>query len=134
MASTTILFFKPCGVLSQFTREAGHLSLADFGPFPADVYPVGRLDADSEGLLLLTSDNRLKHQLTDPGFAHPRTYFVQVERVPAADALERLGTGILVEGTLTRPALVSLLDREPLCLPAPCRSASARTCRRRGSR
>ena len=117
MASTTILFFKPYGVLSQFTREAGHPSLADFGPFPADVYPVGRLDADSEGLLLLTNDHRLQHRLMDPRFGHPRTYLVQVERTPAADALERLRTGVVIEGKRTRPAQVSLLTEGPLLPP-----------------
>ncbi|HEX9007070.1 MAG TPA: pseudouridine synthase [Bacteroidota bacterium] len=117
MTPATILFYKPYGVLSQFTREAGHPSLADFGPFPADVYPVGRLDADSEGLLLLTDDNRLKHRLTDPRFGHPRTYLVQVERVPADEALARLREGILIEGKRTRPARVRLLPAEPALPP-----------------
>ncbi len=117
MIPVTILFYKPYGVLSQFTREAGHPSLADFGPFPADVYPVGRLDADSEGLLLLTNDNRLKHRLTDPRFGHPRTYLVQVERAPADKALERLRTGVVIEGKETRSAQVSLLPAEPALPP-----------------
>src|SRR5512140_2222324 len=94
----TILFFKPYGVLSQFTREAGHQSLADFGPFPPEVYPAGRLDADSEGLLILTDDHRLNQRLTDPAFSHTRTYWVQVERVPGEGALEQLRRGVVIEG------------------------------------
>src|SRR5512142_620487 len=109
MAFTTILFYKPYGVLSQFTREAGRQTLADFGPFPPDVYPVGRLDADSEGLLILTNDNRLKQFLTEPRFNHPRTYTVQVERIPDEQALERLREGVIIEGKKTRPAEVRML-------------------------
>ncbi len=109
----TFLFNKPYGVLSQFTREAGHKGLGDFGPFPADVYAAGRLDADSEGLLLLTNDRELNHRLTDPSYGHPRTYLVQVERVPDDLALERLRHGVLVDGRKTRPADVRLLASEP---------------------
>ena len=109
----TVLLYKPYGVLSQFTHEAGHPSLADLGPFPPALYPVGRLDADSEGMLLLTEDNRLKHRLTDPRFGHPRTYLVQVERVPDREALERLRRGIVLDGTMTRPARARLLEEEP---------------------
>mgnify|MGYP001352826214 CR=1 FL=1 len=108
-----ILFFKPYGVLSQFTPEAGHRSLKDFGPFPNGVYPVGRLDVDSEGLLLLTDDNLVKHGLTDHKFRHQRTYLVQVERVPAEASLSRLREGIVVDGKNTLPANVQLLDNEP---------------------
>jgi 23S rRNA pseudouridine2457 synthase len=111
--SCIILFFKPYGVLSQFTHESGHASLADYGPFPKDVYPAGRLDWDSEGLLVLTNDNLLKHRLTDPRHAHPRTYLVQVERVPSSGALDKLCHGVLVEGRKTRPARVHLLEKEP---------------------
>jgi 23S rRNA pseudouridine2457 synthase len=110
---TTLVFFKPYGVLSQFTAEGGHRTLADFGPFPPDVYAAGRLDADSEGLLLLTNDNGLKRRLTDPKFGHPRTYLVQVENIPTAEALERLRRGVVVEGQRTRPAEVRLLEEEP---------------------
>ena len=113
------LFYKPYGVLSQFTREAGHSSLKDFGPFPAGVYPAGRLDIDSEGLLLLTDDNRLKHTLTDPVFGHPRTYLVQVERIPTPEALERLRAGILLGSSRTRPAEAALLIKEPALPPRP---------------
>jgi 23S rRNA pseudouridine2457 synthase len=114
-----ILFYKPYGVLTQFTREAGHQSLADFGPFPTDVYPVGRLDADSEGLLILTNDDRLKRLLTEPRFYHQRTYTVQVERIPGEQALQQLREGVLIEGKKTRPAGVTLLNAEPLLAPRP---------------
>ncbi len=112
-----ILFNKPYGVLSQFTSVSHHPSLKDFGPFPRTVYPVGRLDAESEGLLLLTNDDVVKHQLTDPKFGHPRTYLVQVEGIPAAEALERLRMGVIIDKTKTRPTEVVLLDDEPVLPP-----------------
>ena len=108
-----VLFYKPYGVVSQFTREGVWLSLRDFGPFPEDVYPAGRLDADSEGLLLLTNDNWIKQRLTDPVFHHPRTYAVQVERVPGEAALEGLRSGVNIEGKKTRPAQVRVIEPEP---------------------
>ncbi len=116
---TGILFYKPYGVLTQFTHEAGHQSLADFGPFPTDVYPAGRLDADSEGLLVLTNDNRLKQLLTEPRFNHPRTYAVQVERIPDEQALQQLRKGVMIEGRKTMPAEVRLLAAEPELPPRP---------------
>jgi 23S rRNA pseudouridine2457 synthase len=112
-----ILFHKPYGVLSQFTREAGHLSLRDYGPFPKGVYPVGRLDADSEGLVLLTDDNRVKHRLATPASGHEKTYLAQVERVPTAESLEMLARGVLVHGARTRSAKVRLLHSEPALPP-----------------
>lgn len=112
-----ILFYKPFGVVSQFTPEGGHSSLAEFGPFPATVYPVGRLDADSEGLLLLTDDNEVKHRLLSPRFGHPRTYLVQVEGVPEPDALEKLRSGILLDGKKTLPAQARLLLETPSIPP-----------------
>jgi 23S rRNA pseudouridine2457 synthase len=108
-----ILFNKPYGVLSQFEDRSGRKTLKGFGPFPSTVYPAGRLDADSEGLLLLTDDDVVKHRLMEPKFAHERTYLVQVERIPTPGELERLRKGILLEGRKTRPALVRTLDREP---------------------
>ena len=114
-----ILFNKPYGVLSQFTEEGGRTSLSSFGPFPPDVYPVGRLDAESEGLLLLTNDNALKHRLTDPKFGHPRTYLVQVERIPDEKAIRKLATGVMIGGRKTQPADVRLLDNEPSLPPRP---------------
>ncbi len=114
-----MLFYKPYGVLTQFSHEAGHQSLADFGPFPPDVYPAGRLDADSEGLVLLTNDNRLKRLLTEPRFDHPRTYAVQIERIPEEDALRQLRDGVVIEGQKTKPADVRLLSAEPDLPPRP---------------
>jgi 23S rRNA pseudouridine2457 synthase len=111
------LFNKPYGVLSQFTGEDTKLTLKNFGPFPPDMYPAGRLDADSEGLLLLTNDPEVKNRLTEPRFAHPRTYWVQVERIPTDAALQKLRTGVLIEGKRTRPAEVQLLHREPSLPP-----------------
>lgn len=107
-----ILFNKPYAVLSQFTPEDGKQSLRDFG-FPKDVYPVGRLDYDSEGLLLLTDDNEIKHKLTDPKFKLPKTYLVQIERIPSEQSLQRLRDGVMIEGRKTRPAKLRLLDDEP---------------------
>jgi 23S rRNA pseudouridine2457 synthase len=114
-----LLFYKPYGVLSQFTGGGGKKTLSLFGPFPPHVYPVGRLDADSEGLLLLTDDRKTLFRLTDPRFAHPRTYVVQVERVPDQDALERLHRGVMIQGKQTRPAEVELLSSEPDLPPRP---------------
>ncbi len=108
-----ILFHKPYGVLSQFTDRHKRRTLKEFGPFPQDVYSVGRLDMDSEGLLLLTNDNDINHQFTDPAFEHPRTYLVQVERIPSEDALQQLRDGVIVKGKKTKPADVALLSEEP---------------------
>lgn len=108
------LLYKPYGVLSQFTRETpAQRTLADLGfPFPPDVYPVGRLDADSEGLLLLTNDKALNARLLDPRHGHPRTYLVQVEGQPTGEALDRLraGVDIRIDGKVyrTRPAAIEL--------------------------
>ena len=82
-----------------------------------DVYPVGRLDHDSEGLLLLTDDGALQHRLTAPKFAHPRTYWAQVEGEPEDDALSHLAEGVIVQGIPTRPAKVKLLPQDPLLAP-----------------
>jgi 23S rRNA pseudouridine2457 synthase len=112
-----ILFYKPYGVLSQFTPEAGYLSLADFGPFPKNMYAAGRLDADSEGLLLLTNDNVIKHRITDPKFEHERTYLVQVEGFLEEIDIERLQNGIMIAGKRTKPANVKMLTHEPKLQP-----------------
>lgn len=122
-ARVIILFNKPYGVLSQFTAgtHAGtHGSLAAFGPFPSDVYPAGRLDADSEGLLLLTNDARIQHLLLEPRYCHPRTYLVQVERVPDAGAIALLESGtIALDGRRVLPASARLLSVEPDLPPRP---------------
>ncbi len=107
-----LLFHKPYNVLSQFTPEGDKPTLKDYIDVP-DVYAVGRLDADSEGLLLLTDDGRLQHRLTDPKFQHPRTYWGQVENIPDEEALSKLRTGITIQNYRTRPAQVKLLEQEP---------------------
>lgn len=115
--SNVVLFNKPYGVLSQFTAKNGKACLADFGPFERDLYPVGRLDFDSEGMLILTNDPAIKHALTDPGFDHPKTYFVQVDGRPGADALKKLCEGVLIQGIKTRPAEAAILETEPPLSP-----------------
>jgi 23S rRNA pseudouridine2457 synthase len=107
-----ILFNKPYGVLCQFTDEKGRSTLKDYIPIP-DVYSVGRLDLDSEGLLLLTDNGQLQHRLGHRQFAHPRTYLVQVERIPDLNALEKLRQGVDIQDYRTRKAIVNLLDCEP---------------------
>jgi 23S rRNA pseudouridine2457 synthase len=110
---------KPYGVLSQFTPEVGSRwrTLADFG-LPPDVYPLGRLDADSEGLLLLSDEPGLNTRLLDPQHAHRREYWVQVERVPSRDALTRLARGgIELRNHRSLPCRVRLLDSAPNVLP-----------------
>ncbi|HAM34357.1 MAG TPA: pseudouridine synthase [Elusimicrobia bacterium] len=111
-----IAFHKPYGVLSNFTAHDGHPGLSGFG-LPAGVYAAGRLDHDSEGLLILTDDGRLQARLTDPGYGHPRTYWAQVERIPCGAALERLAAGPVLADGPTRPCRIRLLDAEPK-LPA----------------
>lgn len=82
--------YKPYGMLSQFTPEAGHDTLASLFEFQKDVYPIGRLDHDSEGLLLLTNDKAVNLRLLSPDRKHQRTYWVQVEGIPNASALNNL--------------------------------------------
>lgn len=112
----TVLFYKPYGVLSQFQDHDGHPGLRRFG-LPSRVYAAGRLDHDSEGLLLLSADGAFLHRLTDPAFAHPRTYWAQVERVPGPEVLERLARGVRLRDGLTRPCRVGLLPDEPDLAP-----------------
>jgi len=114
-----ILFNKPYGVLSQFTGSPGQHTLAEYGPFPENVYAAGRLDADSEGLLLLTNDHQVQRRLTDPSFGHPRTYAVQVEKIPSDEAIVRLQQGVKIDGRRTLPARVRLLESEPDFPPRP---------------
>lgn len=91
------LIYKPYLMLSQFSREGNKPTLADLAfNFPSDVYPIGRLDADSEGLLLLTSDKQLNHRLLNPKFRHNRTYYVQVDGQLTGEAAEQLSSGVTI--------------------------------------
>lgn len=107
-----ILFYKPYDVLSTFTDPEGRQTVGSYVTAPG-VYAAGRLDQDSEGLMLLTDDGRLAHVLTDPAHKLPKTYFVQVENVPDKQALGQLRHGVSVKGEVTLPAEVELLDSEP---------------------
>jgi 23S rRNA pseudouridine2457 synthase len=114
----SFLIYKPHGYLSQFTPETpGQKTLGDLYPFPPDVYPVGRLDQDSEGLLLLTSDKSLNKKLLDPSQKHPRAYWAQVEGVPTEEALQALRKGVTIringKDYRTLPARVRLLPEAP---------------------
>lgn len=109
-----LAFHKPYGVLSQFTPEPGSRwgTLASFG-FPKGVYPIGRLDADSEGLLLLSDEAELNAQLLHPSRGHTRTYWAQVERVPSDEALARLARGLVIGERQTLPCRAWMLDPQP---------------------
>lgn len=117
MKSRYLAFWKPYGVLSQFTPEPGsaHRTLKDFIAIP-DIYPVGRLDWDSEGLMLLTDDGPFQHRWTDPKFQHPRAYWAQVEGEANEAALAALCSGVKVQDYTTRPAKVRLLAPEQAAL------------------
>ncbi len=108
-----ILFNKPYGVLSQFTDAEGRATLADYVSI-GDIYPAGRLDRDSEGLLLLTDDGKLQQRLSDPRFKQPKTYWVQVEGEPDDPALEKLRRGIKLDDRLTAPAVVERMPEPDL--------------------
>ncbi len=113
--------YKPFGMLSQFTKEGGHKTLADLKfNFPKDAYPVGRLDSDSEGLLLLTNDKSLNHKLLDPKFRHNRTYLAQVEGTFNGEAKSKLEKGISIsvdgEKYQTYPCKIEIVP-EPNDLP-----------------
>lgn len=113
-----ILFNKPFGVLSQFTDDSGRQTLADFVPLQ-EVYPAGRLDYDSEGLLLLTDDGKLQHKLSSPKFNKEKIYWAQVEGVPNETALKELMSGVVIQGKKTKRALARVIpepnvwDRHP---------------------
>lgn len=108
-----IALHKPFGVLSQFTADGSpHRTLADF-KLPPKVYPIGRLDADSEGLLLLSDEAQWNARLLNPKHAHPREYWAQIERIPTDDALRQLARGVLIQGWRTRPCRVWRLEPPP---------------------
>lgn len=108
----TLAFYKPYDVLPCFTDPAHRVTLGDFIQIPG-VYAAGRLDKDSEGLMILTSDGGLAHRITDPTEKLPKMYLVQVERIPEEAALERLRRGIRLGDKRTRQALVRLLPQGP---------------------
>ena len=107
--SRLILYNKPYGVICQFTPEAGYKSLKDFIPLPG-FYAAGRLDADSEGLVLLTDDGKLQNRISNPEHKLPKTYWVQVEGVPDDVALDKLRRGVILGDFKTMPAQARLLD------------------------
>ena len=108
----TIAFNKPYRVLPCFTDPGGRPTLADYVAIPG-VYAAGRLDLDSEGLILLTSDGTLAHHITDPQHKLPKVYLAQVERIPNEEALKQLRKGVVLNGKKTRPADVRLLPDDP---------------------
>jgi len=109
-----LAFHKPYGVLSQFTTDdSPNRTLAEFG-FPKDLYPIGRLDADSEGLLLLTDEAGLNTRLLHPRNAHEREYWAQVERIPTPEALAQLSKGLVIQGRKTLPCRAWLLNAQPI--------------------
>ncbi len=107
-----ILFHKPYGVLTQFTDAEGRPTLGDYIDLPG-VYAAGRLDKNSEGLLLLTDDGDVLHRVTHPRWKLPKTYLVQVEGTPDEAALQKLREGVMVKGKKTAPAEVELLSEPP---------------------
>ena len=112
-----IAFHKPFGVLSQFTPDGSkHRTLAEFG-FPEGVYPIGRLDAESEGLLLLSDEPDLNARLLHPSNAHVRVYWAQVERIPQPTALQELEAGVTIAGRRTLPCSAFLLEPQPVIPP-----------------
>ena len=112
-----LAFNKPYGVVSQFTPDGSpNRTLAEFG-FPAKVYPIGRLDADSEGLLLLSDEPELNERLLHPAQGHRRIYWAQVERIPTAEFLAKLQQGVTIQGHRTLPCRAWLLEPQPEVAP-----------------
>ncbi|MHB8906988.1 MAG: pseudouridine synthase [Melioribacteraceae bacterium] len=101
---------KPYGVLSQFSDKENRITLSSLHNFPSDVYPVGRLDMDSEGLLIITNDKLLTDYLLNPKNKHEREYFVQVEGIPSENDLQKLRNGIVLKDGLTLPAKAKIID------------------------
>lgn len=113
-----IVFYKPYRVLTQFSRDGDKQNLADYlKDIPKDVYPVGRLDYESEGLIILTNDKSLNHQLTEPKFAHERTYLVQVDGDISDEAVQQLNIGVTIKVNgkpyTTKTAIARKLKQEP---------------------
>jgi 23S rRNA pseudouridine2457 synthase len=109
-----LAFNKPYGIISQFTPDgSGNRTLADFG-FPPHVYSIGRLDADSEGLLLLSDEAELNDRLLNPKHAHTRVYWAEVERIPDATSLAKLAKGVVLQGRKTLPCKARLLEPQPI--------------------
>ncbi|MFT6633452.1 MAG: 23S rRNA pseudouridine2457 synthase [Bacteriovoracaceae bacterium] len=104
-----IAFFKPFGVLTQFTGEESDLTLSDYN-FPANVYAAGRLDKDSEGLLILTDDGVFNQRLTNPSANKKKTYWVQVDKIPSEDSLNKMRKGLKIKDYITRPCLVKIIS------------------------
>jgi 23S rRNA pseudouridine2457 synthase len=112
-----IAFNKPFGVLSQFTSDGSkNRTLAEFG-FPKNVYPIGRLDADSERLLLLSDEAKWNEKLLHPRNAHEREYWAQVEKIPSLESLAKLEKGILIQDRKTLPCRVWILEPQPKIPP-----------------
>ncbi|MCX7875302.1 MAG: pseudouridine synthase [Melioribacteraceae bacterium] len=101
---------KPFGVLTQFTDKENRPTLSSLYKFPKDVYAIGRLDMDSEGLLILTNDKPLTNYLLNPKYKHEREYYVQVEGIPTEEAIKKLSEGVIIENKKTLPAKVKLID------------------------
>jgi 23S rRNA pseudouridine2457 synthase len=114
-----IAFHKPFGVLSQFTSDdSKNRTLAEFG-FPKNVYPIGRLDADSEGLLLLSDEPEWNEKLLHPRNAHEREYWAQVEKIPTPESLQKLERGLLIQGRKTLPCRAWILEPQPEIIQNP---------------
>lgn len=111
------IIYKPYNMLSQFSEvPEGTPTLKQLGVLPEDVYPVGRLDKDSEGLLIITNDTQLNHKLLNPKFEHEREYWVQVEGIPTPGALQKLESGVEIQGYITKAAKAKILAN-PVQLP-----------------
>lgn len=109
------LIYKPFNMLSQFSEvPEGTPVLKSLYNFPKDAYPVGRLDKDSEGLLIITNDKTLNHRLLEPEFAHKREYWVQVEGIPTKEAINHLEKGVVLKEFKTLPAKAAILDPQPV--------------------
>lgn len=112
-----IAFHKPYGVISQFTPDGSpNRTLAEFG-FPKGVYPIGRLDADSEGLLLLSDETALNERLLHPSERHARIYWAQVEKIPTRENLRELERGVTIQGRKTLPCKAWLIEPQPEMTP-----------------